>query len=114
MAHVKRPMNAFMVFSQIERHAIIEADPTVHNAEISKHLGKRWRGLSQEERDPFIREAERLRHLHMVEFPDYKYTPRSRQRSRKYSECKRFSGDVDMVSKIKDVEWGTTEAKRHL
>ena len=80
MAHVKRPMNAFMVWSQIERHKIIEDTPNCNHAEISKLLGKRWRGLSQSERNPFIEEAERLRQLHMAEFPDYKYRPRKRKR----------------------------------
>ena len=59
--HVKRPMNAFMVWSQIERHKIIEETPNCNHAEISKMLGKRWRGLSQTQRNPFIEEAEILR-----------------------------------------------------
>ena len=100
--HVKRPMNAFMVWSQIERHKIIDEAPNQNHAEISKLLGKRWRGLSQLERNPFIEEAERLRQLHMAEFPDYKYRPRKRARARKHSDGgKRFSGDYDMVSNMK-------------
>ena len=86
VVHVKRPMNAFMVWSQIERHKIIEDTPNCNHAEISKLLGKRWRALTQSERNPFIEEAERLRQLHMAEFPDYKYRPRKRTRPRKLQE----------------------------
>ncbi|XP_023321666.1 transcription factor sem-2 [Eurytemora carolleeae] len=76
--HIKRPMNAFMVFSHIERKKIVELNPDIHNAEISKQLGKRWKALDEEKRKPFVDEAERLRQLHMQEYPDYKYRPRKK------------------------------------
>ena len=125
VVHVKRPMNAFMVWSQIERHKIIEDTPNCNHAEISKLLGKRWRALTQSERNPFIEEAERLRQLHMAEFPDYKYRPRKRTRPRKLQEdqdqdqagaSKRYSGDFDIVSDIKQEtqhQADTEQPKRH-
>ncbi|XP_077443211.1 transcription factor Sox-11-A-like [Stigmatopora argus] len=77
-AHIKRPMNAFMVWSKMERKKIMQESPEVHNAEISKRLGKRWKSLDKSEKVPFIREAERLRLQHMADYPDYKYRPKKK------------------------------------
>ncbi|XP_017045173.1 putative transcription factor SOX-14 [Drosophila ficusphila] len=77
--HIKRPMNAFMVWSQMERRKICERTPDLHNAEISKELGRRWQGLSKDDKQPYIIEAEKLRKLHMIEYPHYKYRPQKKQ-----------------------------------
>ena len=71
-------MNAFMVWSQLERRKIVAVNPDKHNAEISKELGRRWKLLSEPDRQPYIEEAERLRVLHQKEYPDYKYKPRKK------------------------------------
>ncbi|OQV18705.1 putative transcription factor SOX-14 [Hypsibius exemplaris] len=78
--HVKRPMNAFMVWSQIERRKITGEHPEMHNAEISKSLGARWKTLTEQQKQPYIGEAERLRILHTQEYPDYKYKPRKKSK----------------------------------
>ena len=86
--HIKRPMNAFMVWSQLERRKIIEVTPEKNNAEISKELGRRWNLLSKEARQPYIDEADRLQILHQKEYPDYKYEPRKCVHEEKRYECK--------------------------
>lgn len=80
--HIKRPMNAFMIWSSKKRRELARENPKLHNSEISKILGSEWRKLTEEERQKFFAEAKLLNELHMIEHPNYKYRPKRRIKRR--------------------------------
>ena len=96
---IKRPMNAFMLWSKKRRLEISKSEVNLHNSEISKILGREWKTLKQDEKIPFIRKSEKLMVKHKIENPDYRYKPRKKKQEK---EMKIF--EIPGLDQVQDTQ----------
>ncbi|RUS15070.1 hypothetical protein BC938DRAFT_477096 [Jimgerdemannia flammicorona] len=104
---LKRPPNAYLLFNRDMRHTLLETNPNLTVAEISKEIGERWRlldknngfseyalwmtsnscpnilyitfvFLQQPKKDHYMGEALLLKQKHLTQHPNFVYTRRSK------------------------------------
>lgn len=54
----KRPLAAFMFFSQQQRPAMKESNPAATIGDLGKLLGKKWNDMTDEQKKPYVMQAE--------------------------------------------------------
>jgi hypothetical protein len=64
----KRPMSAFLKYSQRRRTMIKQSNPDMGNTDISQLLGEEWRNVTTAERAPYVgsEECERAKYKEMI------------------------------------------------
>lgn len=68
----KRPMSAFLYFSQDKRRQIKEENPTIRNTEVSRILGELWRNASEEEKRPHVEKEKEEREKYKIAIADWR------------------------------------------
>ncbi|XP_040189432.1 transcription factor SOX-9-like [Rana temporaria] len=83
--HVKRPMNAYIIWARIHRPVLIRANPDTKLTVINSVLGEEWSKMSKEQKQPYYDEAQRIQRQHAKEFPNWEYRPDIKKRKIYYS-----------------------------
>lgn len=68
----KRPMSAFLYFSQGKRTEIKTERPEMKNTEVSRVLGEMWRNLSEAERAPYVERERKEREVYKVAIAEWR------------------------------------------
>jgi hypothetical protein len=83
---LKKPPNAFMLFCQHNRAAVIADDPRLPATEQSKRLSRQWKELSDSEKDVFRKQAQDLYQRFQEQNPDYRYKQRVKTKKTKIGD----------------------------
>lgn len=79
----KRPMSAFLYYSQGRRREIKDANPALKNTEVSRLLGEMWRGAPVEEKRPFVEKEKEEREKYKVRIADWRKDHEAKQEKEK-------------------------------
>jgi hypothetical protein len=90
--HIPRLMNAFMLYrkemSRLEGLEGLSASTSSfalrREAGISKIIAQRWKKLNSEQQAPWYQRAKEEKERHMLEYPNYKYSPKRKHKGSTY------------------------------
>ncbi|XP_016092331.1 protein capicua homolog isoform X3 [Sinocyclocheilus grahami] len=79
--HIRRPMNAFMIFSKRHRALVHQRHPNQDNRTVSKILGEWWYALGPKEKQKYHDLAFQVKEAHFRAHPDWKWCNKDRRKS---------------------------------
>ncbi|XP_026474713.1 protein pangolin, isoforms A/H/I/S-like isoform X2 [Ctenocephalides felis] len=89
--HIKKPLNAFMLYMKEMRAKVVAECTLKESAAINQILGRRWHSLSREEQAKYYEKARQERQLHMQMYPgwsardNYGYGSKKKKRKKERS-----------------------------
>uniref|UniRef100_A0A4W4E8I0 Protein capicua homolog n=1 Tax=Electrophorus electricus TaxID=8005 RepID=A0A4W4E8I0_ELEEL len=92
--HIRRPMNAFMIFSKRHRALVHQRHPNQDNRTVSKILGEWWYALGPKEKQKYHDLAFQVKEAHFKAHPDWKWCNKDRKKSS--SEGRGVAGGKDI------------------
>ncbi|KAJ3047042.1 hypothetical protein HK097_000281 [Rhizophlyctis rosea] len=69
-----------MTFRMDKQHEILAKHPGANHKDISKLVGEMWRAAPEHVKEHYRKRAEQGRKMHMMQYPDYKYSPTQRRK----------------------------------
>uniref|UniRef100_A0A8C1TYI0 Lymphoid enhancer-binding factor 1 n=1 Tax=Cyprinus carpio TaxID=7962 RepID=A0A8C1TYI0_CYPCA len=84
--HIKKPLNAFMLYMKEMRANVVAECTLKESAAINQILGRRWHALSREEQAKYYELARKERQLHMQLYPGW--SARDNYVIRYFEECR--------------------------
>ncbi|XP_013100679.1 protein pangolin, isoforms A/H/I/S [Stomoxys calcitrans] len=98
--HIKKPLNAFMLYMKEMRAKVVAECTLKESAAINQILGRRWHELSREEQSKYYEKARQERQLHMELYPGWSardnYGYVSKKKKRKKDRSPADSGGNNM------------------
>uniref|UniRef100_A0A8C1PUY2 Transcription factor 7 like 2 n=1 Tax=Cyprinus carpio TaxID=7962 RepID=A0A8C1PUY2_CYPCA len=92
--HIKKPLNAFMLYMKEMRAKVVAECTLKESAAINQILGRRWHALSREEQAKYYELARKERQLHMQLYPGWSardnYGKKKKRKREKASMCPLF------------------------
>uniref|UniRef100_A0ABD2VW49 HMG box domain-containing protein n=1 Tax=Trichogramma kaykai TaxID=54128 RepID=A0ABD2VW49_9HYME len=101
---IRRPMNAFMIFSKRHRAVVHQRHPNQDNRTVSKILGEWWYALGAEEKQKYHNLASEVKEAHFKAHPDWKWCNKDKKKVSQLmrdNDIRNKSNSADETSAVK-------------